>query len=493
MRTWWWLPAVVTILIHLPLVWSPAFIYDDLGVIRDDPRVRSQQWGQAWTGTYITGAPDNLYRPLMTSSYLLQWRIHGDWPLGFRIVNLLAHAGVAALVYVVGRRLVGGSGGLLAGLLFAVHPIHVEVLGTAAYRTESFAALAILGSMAVAAGGLTAGRIAAMCAMLVAGLLSKEQALTIGPLVLLTWWVCRRKELDAAERRRAWILAALMLWITAGYLVIRESMHTIAWDRDWLEWTFNAILLAEGWDRVFFPIKLLGRYLLLMIWPVGLSIDYGGVTIAPQTEWGQPYVWAGLAGIGIYLVLLARWIRARRWGLVVCLTGLAMTYFLVSNAVIVIVTHFNERLFYLPSAFLLMMIGWALSRSRAGMVLGMALSLPLAGLAFANTLHWGDRADLYAYHLGHTPGSIRLHLLLGGELRERGELDRAAEVLEGGIAHLPQAWEIWTLSAEIEALRGNTDLARERITVAWEMVPDHSRAIVGAAIERIGPLPDDIE
>ncbi len=484
-RIAWLLPALVTIGVHLPLLIYPTYIYDDLLLILHDPRVRELRWGEAWTGPYMPGAPDNLYRPLVTSSFLLQWWIHGDNPLGFRIVNVLAHAGVVSLVFVVARRLVGSAGAWLAALLFAVHPIHTEVLGSVAFRTESFAALAILGAMAVAMQEMTAGRIVAIGLLLTAGLLSKEQSLAIGPLVLLTGWACHEKALTPQQRRQVGILVGLMLWITAGYLIIRESLHPLMWDRSWVEWTFNAILITEGWDRVFFPIKLLGRYLLLMVWPVGLTIDYGGITIAPQTEWNQPYIWAGLIGIGVYVGLLIHWMRTRRWGLVVCLAGMAMTYFLVSNAVLIIVTHFNERLFYMPSAFVLMIIGWALGQYRKGLAIGLLACVPLAALTFAYTLHWGDRADLYAHNLAHTPGSIRLRLLLAREYQRRSQLDQAAIVLDEGVERIPQSWELWMLSAEIEALRGNEALALERLEVAWDIVPEHSRTYVGEARGRV--------
>src|ERR1700677_793793 len=122
-----------------------TFIYDDVQIIQHDDRIHSPAtWGQLWTRDYFNGAIDNLYRPLTSQSFALQWWLSGGraWP--FHLVNLLLHAGVAAGVAELARRLAGVRAAFFAGLVFAAHPIHVEAVAGVVGRAEELCALFIV-------------------------------------------------------------------------------------------------------------------------------------------------------------------------------------------------------------------------------------------------------------------------------------------------------------------------------------------------------------
>jgi len=84
-------------------------------------------------------------------TYALQWLIHGDtiaWP--YHAVNWILHACVAACVAELTRRLIANKGEIaayIAGLLFAVHPVHVEAVANIIGRAELMCALGFLGAM----------------------------------------------------------------------------------------------------------------------------------------------------------------------------------------------------------------------------------------------------------------------------------------------------------------------------------------------------------
>src|SRR6266487_4054001 len=63
-------------------------------------------------------------------------------------VNVLLHAVVSALVVAIALQLRLSLGGaVLAGVLFSVHPLHVEVVGNVAGRKDELAALFALGTL----------------------------------------------------------------------------------------------------------------------------------------------------------------------------------------------------------------------------------------------------------------------------------------------------------------------------------------------------------
>src|SRR6478735_1144978 len=58
-----------------------TYVYDDLYIVRDDPRLHDPSlWGAYWTRDYFLGGVDRLYRPLVSLSYAVQWQLHGDKP-----------------------------------------------------------------------------------------------------------------------------------------------------------------------------------------------------------------------------------------------------------------------------------------------------------------------------------------------------------------------------------------------------------------------------
>src|SRR5512135_2525637 len=76
----------------------------------------------------------NYYRPMMHVFYMLGYTVFGLRPWGFHLVNIIFHAGVSVLVFLIARALFAGHGArakafplpLMAAVLFAVHPIHTE-------------------------------------------------------------------------------------------------------------------------------------------------------------------------------------------------------------------------------------------------------------------------------------------------------------------------------------------------------------------------------
>ena len=116
---------------------SHQFVYDDNSVIVENPRVHQlTNWREIVTSPWW---PRGLYRPVTSLTLAANWTLDPGEPSGFHLVNVLLHAIAAALVAVLGARLMGMPGGLAAGLLFAVHPVHVEAVANVVGRAEVLA------------------------------------------------------------------------------------------------------------------------------------------------------------------------------------------------------------------------------------------------------------------------------------------------------------------------------------------------------------------
>lgn len=127
------------------------------------------------------------YRPLFGTYWWAGLRLWGGTPLGYHAASLLLHAANAALVFALGRRLSGSrSAGFIAGLLFAVHPLHVEPVLWACSASDLLCTvfsllslLALENALDAASRRARAGWLLAALACFALALTSKEAALAL--------------------------------------------------------------------------------------------------------------------------------------------------------------------------------------------------------------------------------------------------------------------------------------------------------------------------
>src|SRR4051812_21498073 len=108
------LPAALLAIALYAVTIGGTFIWDDRFIAQADPRLHDPSgWRAYLSGAYRPDAVDNLWRPLTSLTYWLQWRTGGAaWAL--HSVNVALHAGVAAFVALLTRRLTCGAAGLFA-------------------------------------------------------------------------------------------------------------------------------------------------------------------------------------------------------------------------------------------------------------------------------------------------------------------------------------------------------------------------------------------
>ena len=119
------------------------------------------------------------YRPLTTLSFRLDWLLApaGKAAAQCHLTNLLLHAAVSALFVRFCRGWVAGGTALLAGLLFAVHPVHCEAVAGVAGRADVLACLLYLTCLTVHLHNR--GWSLATPLLAAAAMLAKEQGVTV--------------------------------------------------------------------------------------------------------------------------------------------------------------------------------------------------------------------------------------------------------------------------------------------------------------------------
>lgn len=492
-----WLAAAGLAIALYAVTLGGTYIYDDHPIIRDDPRISDpSRWGEFITGSYNNGA-DRLYRPLTSLSYAIQWSLHGDRAWAFHLVNVLLHAGASALAAVLGTRLLGLTGGWIAGAIFAVHPVHVEAVANIVGRAELLCALGMLGSMVLLLKPMTLARSLAITGCFLLALLSKEQGMLVPPLLLALWWTrgsILRGTQSQDDRRGVLTLVMLICWLMAGYVVWREVRFGFWWERDLLDWTVNPMVVSStnprggsvGADRWLMPMALLGRYAVLLVAPVWLLFDYGGTAIGWHVERTDPYLWLGFltASISVIACVIC-WKQKARVALFL-LVGLGASYLMVSNLITLIGVNFAERLMYVPSIFFVLLAAMGLMRLPQRM--GMGLVIALVGLGATRSLiyaaAWNDPVSFYENLRRQQPGSIRLPMLLVDEHRNAGRLDQAADMARQVREQLPDYFEGWIQSGVVAMKQGKFDEAKQFFDEAWRLNHDLKVALWLQELER---------
>ena len=128
--------GTASFLLHLNTL-GCGFCFDDLSAVQQNQDLRSSTpwtnllWNDFWgTPMHVDGSHKS-YRPLCVASFRLNYMLHGLDPMGYHLVNVILHA-VVCYLYVQLCAVVFNTTtiwpALVAGLLFATHPIHTEAV-----------------------------------------------------------------------------------------------------------------------------------------------------------------------------------------------------------------------------------------------------------------------------------------------------------------------------------------------------------------------------
>src|SRR6185436_12965685 len=182
--------------VYLPAL-NGGFLWDDLSHITF-PELRSI--GGLWRIWTELGATQQYY-PLLHSAFWLEHRLWGDSMLGYHLANAFLHATAAWLVVLVLRQL-AVPGALLAGLIFALHPVCVESVAWIAEQKNTLSAVFYLASAYVylrsaadVAQPFKAVPYWIAFALFICAILSKSVTATLpAALLVVVWWQRGRLE-----------------------------------------------------------------------------------------------------------------------------------------------------------------------------------------------------------------------------------------------------------------------------------------------------------
>lgn len=466
-----------------------GFAYDDLPIIQENPAIQSLEtlpeavMSPYWPGEYGRGL--GLWRPLTTGVYGLQWALWGGAPVGFHLVNVLLHAGVTAMaVLVLGQVLPVGSA-LLAGLLFAVHPVHVEAVSNVVGMAELLSAFFfLLACLIIQRRGRRLGlwSLLTVLSLYALAFLTKESAVTLLGVVLLldsTQVDLRSRELGRYLRDR-WPLYGGMavvagLLLLARYRILGSLARPFApLGADLLEQIPRIWTVASTWPHVF----------RLLFFPKDLSSDYSPAVIPISMGWNLANVLGVLLVLATLVLALASWrrgsagrglasSRALGWGVVWFVITISPT----SNLVFLSGILLSERTLYLPSVGFVAALAWLLMRFRqerprlALSLILLILSL-MAVRSWTRTPTWKDNLEVFNTLVADHPEAGRSQWVLGDVYFQVGRVSEALRSYRLAIGIIGGHYTLLGEVGKRLAGEGYDQPAELILRYAWEDRPD---------------------
>jgi tetratricopeptide (TPR) repeat protein len=367
----------------------------------------------------------------------------GD-PLGYHLFNLLFHLAAVLVAWECLRRLLPLRAALIAGVLFALHPIESEAVDYVWARGILLAALFCFAAL----WQWLDGRPWIAVAWFAGALLAKEECAAFPLLVIWLEW---RGSLPGARRGKAALAAMLALALAAGARVI--------WATTLIPGATAGVhagisparyLLVQG--------AVICRYLQLVLVPYGFTVD-------PDIHvslWVAIAAWVLLGGVTFWLLRRER--DCATWWI----AGLILL--IPSSSFFPAADVSADRRMYLPMFAFAAAAALLLARVKTPAVLA-AIALLLAGLSVQRTMVWMTEESLWREAVERAPRKLRPKLQLARALPAA----KGLELLATARLDAPYEPAVATETGKILLSEGQAEGALEEFGRALALAPMDAR------------------
>jgi len=374
--------ALLPLLLYLTSV-SFGFVLDDKLVIEENHLVQegingigkilSSDFWIGFSGEQPNMATGPRYRPLSLVSFAIEYELYGLKPAMSHLINVLLYSATCLVLFRFFSMFTRGETehpwyfrlSFVATLLFALHPLHSEVVANIKGRDEilsllfSLSALLLIlrydrskNPMSLALGGL---------AFLLA-LMAKENAITflaVAPLTILMF---------TKSKARALAIAMTPLVVsTVIYLILRHQVVgflLLSGGEEVTELMNNPFVdasIGEKYGTIFYTW---GLYLKLLIFPHPLTHDYYPyhVPLVGLADLRAIIPLTLYLAMASFAVLKIRKGNIASWSILFFLA----TFSIASNLFFPLGTFMNERFMYMPSVGFCLVLAWVLTQKMPG-------------------------------------------------------------------------------------------------------------------------------
>lgn len=388
------------------------------------------------------------YRPLSLVTFAIEYELFGLNPTVGHIGNGLLYGLTCLLIYRLMFFMFPGTKSrwsdrwyltipFVTSILFALHPLHSEVVANIKGRDEIMALLGALGALYFAFRYVDKSHwkwlfFMGICYFL--GLMAKENVITFLAVVPAAIYFFTDRPI-----KKNLIVSGLLVGVTIVYLLIRMQVigYLLSSGQEITQLMNNPFVEMNDAQKYATIFLTLGKYIQLLFIPWPLTHDYYPYAIAIQ-EWTNIPVlisFALYAAIGVFALLGIRKKKLYSFWFIYYLATLSI----VSNLFFPVGTFMNERFIYISSLAFCALIPWfllhklpeSLPQNSKLQVSGPLLigfwALAYIGITLDRLPDWQSPLALNASAVSANPGSARANLFYGTALFNKYRVSEDAE------------------------------------------------------------------
>lgn len=458
------------------LVYSNTFrngyVLDDFSVIKENWVVKRgvESIPTIFKTSYRYGywsSADDLYRPLSLVMFAIEWQLWPDNPKAGHIINVLLYALACALLFTTLRKIFYKYNVFLpfiATIIFALHPIHTEVVANIKSRDELLSFFFLILTLRFAFDYVSSSKSKWIILGLISyflAFLSKESAITflaVFPLAIYFF--------SGAPMRKNLFFSGLMLIPAILFLMIRSKVLANQPETAAVSSVDNLLVAAPDLiTRNVTAIKILGKYLWMLVLPYPLASDYSFNQIPIE---GPGSIWFILSFVFIIGIIgFALWKLKTKNILSFSVLFFVITMSLYSNILMIIGSSFGERFLFVPSLAFCFVIAWVIVKiskiswnnipitshgsffklNRIPVYILLPFVLFYFTLVFSRNKDWESNLSLYSADVVKSPNSAHMRYYYGLVLMKDKAMSKESKVehpefLDSAIYQFAKAAEI---------------------------------------------------
>jgi len=400
------------------------FVFDDFRIIVDNPFLKEWKcFFSLFKGNYFEITGELSYRPLVSLTYFIDYRIWGLNPFGFHLTNITIHTFNVFLVHFVIKKTTSNLGlSFISSLLFGIHPVLTEAINSVGFREDllcaTFFLLTLFCYINIDASRYEKIWIVVALLAYVFSLLAKEMAITLPLIILLLDWLKNKVTAGRIKYYTGFILIS-GIYLLFRLKIFKSSTEYFVYPENSL--TTNILTMA----------KVIASYIKLWFFPVFMNPDYH---VIPEDSVLSLSFFLSLVLLSSAGIITGKLFR-REKSLVFFILWIVITLIPVLN-IIPIGNIMAERYLYIPSVGFCACVGITFlkiydrfsenSRIIPGICFFLILSFCLVFTIQQNRI-WFDKETLWPYIVQNRACSFNAHNNMGTIYFQKGMVDKAIE------------------------------------------------------------------
>jgi tetratricopeptide (TPR) repeat protein len=450
--------AIVCVIVYFNCLFN-GFVFDDRGTIVENKYIADilANLPSFFNSSYfIIAELEASYRPVATFSYHILYALFEFNPFGYHLSSLILHILNVILIYALMNLLQENKlSSLVAGLLFACHPVLTEAVNGISFNEDLLATffylLSFIFYLKLDPGDkkLKIGHYLLSLVFYLLGLLSKEMAITL-PVIVLFYDIFIRQapggdgfvpRIVQKLKRRIFLYlgyaAVSIFYLSLNFIIITKAV-------DGQQFGYDNI----GERLLYLPDHIF-NFIRLAILPVNLSADYA---FSYPKNFFEMYNLISVIGVGV-VVISSLVVYKKQKEVFFGIWWFLLTLFPVYN-LIEIFNPMADRYLYLPLVGFCLVLSLLLTDliprkltfapQKSKMVIVSLIVILLVAYStttIARNRDWKDGFSLWSKTLQTNPNSAAAHGNLGRAYLDLGQLNEAINEFRAALQIRPRSYK----------------------------------------------------